>query len=210
MNPIRGSIERPIAVVAIVAMVVMFGIVALQTIPIQLAPDVNRPVISVTTIWPGAAPAEVEREITIRQEEVLKGINGLVRIDSRSEPGRARVSLIFEIGSNMERALLVVSNRLDRVTRYPIEMQQPNLKMASSEDNPIAWFIVTRLKGNKKPIHEYGDFVENTLKDRIERVPGVGFVSAFGGSEREIEVVIEPSRLARYHLTVVRLTSMPQ
>ena len=60
MNLIRLCIERPIAVIAAMIMVVMFGIVALQNIPIQLTPDVNRPVISVTTVWPGAAPAEVE------------------------------------------------------------------------------------------------------------------------------------------------------
>ncbi len=61
MNLIRTAIERPIAVVAAVLMVVMFGLVALENIPIQLAPDVNRPVITVKTNWPGAAPAEVER-----------------------------------------------------------------------------------------------------------------------------------------------------
>ena len=73
MNPIRTSIERPIAIVAAVLMVVMFGLVALDTIPIQLAPDVNRPVITVRTNWASAAPAEIEREITNRQEEVLTG-----------------------------------------------------------------------------------------------------------------------------------------
>ena len=66
MNLIRLAIERPIAVVAAVLMVVMFGMVALRTIPIQLSPDVNRPVITVTTLWPGAAPAEIEREILIQ------------------------------------------------------------------------------------------------------------------------------------------------
>ncbi|MEE8506956.1 MAG: efflux RND transporter permease subunit, partial [Kiloniellales bacterium] len=71
MNLIKLSIERPTAVIAAVLMVVMFGLVALQTIPIQLSPDVNRPVITVTTTWPGAAPAEIEREILNRQEEEM-------------------------------------------------------------------------------------------------------------------------------------------
>ena len=73
MDLIRVAIDRPIAVVAAVLMVVLFGLVALQTIPIQLAPDVNKPVITITTNRGGAAPAEVEREITNRQEEALKG-----------------------------------------------------------------------------------------------------------------------------------------
>ena len=77
MDLIRLAIARPTAVIAAVMMVVMFGWVALQTIPIQLIPDVNRPVITVTTNWRGASPAEVEREIVNRQEEVLRGLEGL-------------------------------------------------------------------------------------------------------------------------------------
>ncbi len=69
MNLIRIAIDRPIAVVAAVLMVVTFGLVALEMIPIQLAPDVRKPVISISTLWGGAAPAEVEREIVNRQEE---------------------------------------------------------------------------------------------------------------------------------------------
>ena len=68
MNLIRFAIERPVAVVAAVFMVVMFGLVALQSIPIQLTPDVRKPIINLRTNWPGAAPAEVEREIINRQE----------------------------------------------------------------------------------------------------------------------------------------------
>ena len=74
MNLIRYSIERPVAVIAAVLMVVMFGMVALQSIPIQLTPDVRKPIINLRTNWPGAAPAEIEREIINRQEEVLRGI----------------------------------------------------------------------------------------------------------------------------------------
>ena len=98
MNLIKTSIDRPIAVVSAVIMVVLFGWLALNTIPIQLAPDVNRPVITINTNWRGAAPAEIEREVTNRQEEVLKGINGLKSITSRSSNGSSRVTLEFEVG----------------------------------------------------------------------------------------------------------------
>jgi HAE1 family hydrophobic/amphiphilic exporter-1 len=104
MNLIRTAIDRPIAVVAAVLMVVMFGLVALENIPIQLAPDVNRPVITIKTNWPGAAPAEVEREITNRQEEEMAGLEGLREITGRAEQGRSRVTLEFAVGTNMDRA----------------------------------------------------------------------------------------------------------
>lgn len=202
MNIIKLAIERPIAVIAAVLMVVMFGLVALQTIPIQLAPDVNRPVITVTTHWGGAAPAEVEREITNRQEEELKGIESLESITSRSEQGRARITLEFAVGTNMDRALLLVSNRLDRVNGYPDEADEPSFDTAGAEDSPIAWFIITREPGNERPIHEYGDFAEDILRERIERVQGVSRVNVFGGTEREIQVTVDPKVLARYRMTV--------
>ena len=206
MNLIRLAIERPTAVIAVVLMVVMFGLVALQTIPIQLSPDVNRPVITVTTSWPGAAPAEVEREILNRQEEEMAGLEGLQSITGRAQPGRSRLTLEFNVGTNMDRALLLVSNRLDRVSGYPDEASEPTLDTAGSEDQAIAWFVVTRAEGNERPIHEFGDFIEDVVKDRIERVPGVSRVNIYGGSEREIQITTEPRLLARYGLTVSAVT----
>ncbi len=202
MNLIRLAIDRPIAVIAAVLMAVMFGYVALLTIPIQLAPDVTEPVITVTTDWPGAAPAEVEREIVNEQEEVMKGLEGLERIESSSEDGQATVTLEFAVGTNMDRALLLVANRLERVPSYPDEADEPTISTSGSDDNAIAWFVITREPGNERPIQSFGDFVDDMVQDRLERVPGVARVDVFGGSERELQVIVEPEHLARYGLTV--------
>ena len=158
MNLIRLAIERPVAVVAAVLMVVMFGLVALNAIPIQLTPDVRKPVISLQTIWSGAAPAEIEREIINRQEEVLRGLEGLEKMVSETQDGRGRITLEFGIGQNMERALLLVANRLDRVNGYPDEANEPTMRTSSSDDNPITWIVFLRDPGNDREIHTYGDF----------------------------------------------------
>lgn len=205
MSPVRFAIERPIAVVAGVLMIVLFGLVALQTIPIQLIPDVRKPVISIRTMWAGAAPAEVEREIVNRQEETLKGLEGLEEVESFAQNGRARVTLTFAIGTDMNRALLLVSNRLDRVGGYPPEVDQPRLSTAGAEDNPIAWFAIQAADGNPRPAHTYGDFIEEVIQDRIERVRGIARTNMFGGVERQVHVIVEPERMARYGLTVTEI-----
>lgn len=202
MNIIKYAIERPIAVIAAVLMAVLFGLVALSTIPIQLAPDVRKPIIIIGTDWGGAAPAEVEREIVNPQEDVLRGLDGLETMLSRSQTGRAEVTLEFAIGTNMDRALLLVSNRLDRVDSYPDEAGQPTLNTSGAEDSPIAWFILTRAEGNTREIAEYGDFIEDVVKEQLERVEGVANVNVFGGVSRELQVVINPERLARFRLTI--------
>ena len=121
MNIIRLSIERPMAVIAMVLMILLFGYVALQRIPIQMAPDVRQPVIIITTPWRGAAPAEVEREILTPQEDELKGLEGVKRMLSEASHGKGKITLEFSPSVNFDRALLLVSNRLDRVTGYPEE-----------------------------------------------------------------------------------------
>ncbi len=202
MNLIRQAIERPIAVIAGVILIVLFGGVALQTIPIQLIPDVQKPQITVETQWGGVTPAEVEREIVNRQEEAFRGLEGLEEIESSAETGRARVYLNFRVGQNMDKALLLVSNRLDRVNGYPEEVDEPTLRTASSEDNAIGWFIITRSAGNNEPIHTFRDFIEDTVVDRLERVPGVGATRLYGGAERQLQVTVKPDRMAHYSLTI--------
>ncbi len=205
MNLIKAAIHRPIAVVAAVLMVVMFGWVSLQTIPIQLTPDVNRPVIQVETSWPGAAPAEVEREIVNQQEDVLRGLEGLEEMTSSSENGSASITLTFGIETNMDRALLLVANRLDRVTGYPDEADEPTISTSDSDEGAIAWFALTRAEGNDAPIHTFGEFAEDFIQDRVERVNGVAQVNIFGGTEREMQIIVDPQLMARYRLTVSEL-----
>ena len=147
MDIIQLAIRRPIAVVAAVIMVILFGIASLSSIPIQLSPDITKPVLIIVTQWPGAAPAEVEREIINEQEEALAGLSGLSRITSRAETSRGRIELEFEIGTDMDKALLLVSNRLDRVRSYPDEALEPKLRRSGEDDDRIAWFHMSRMKG---------------------------------------------------------------
>jgi len=202
VNLIRTALDRPVAVVAGVLMIIMFGFVALQQIPIQLTPDVRKPNLTITTFWPGAAPAEVEREILNRQEEVLKGVEGVERIISAASTGRSRITLEFRVGQNMDRAILLVSNRLDRVTGYPDEVQRPQIATQGSDDNPIAWFVITRLKGNNRAVNTYGDFIEDFIIERIERLNGVSGTNFYGGSKKELRVIVKPNEMAKYGLTI--------
>jgi len=202
MNIIRLSIERPIAIVAMVLMIVLFGYVALQRIPIQMAPDVRQPVIIIKTSWPGAAPQEVEREIINPQEDELKGLEGVRKMTSKAQRNQGEVTLEFGPEINFDRALLLVANRLDRVSGYPEEADEPVLSTSGTEDNAIAWFIITRQAGNTRPMVENGDFLADVIQERIERVNGVAGANIFGQTEREMSVTITPEKLARYGMTV--------
>jgi HAE1 family hydrophobic/amphiphilic exporter-1 len=202
MNLVRLSIARPTAVLACVLLVVLFGLLALARIPIQLAPDVRQPIISIDTSWRGASPVDVEREILLRQEDALRGVEGVTRIAGQARPGSASLDLEFALDQDMNRALLLVANRLDQISDYPDEVDEPTLATAGNEDSPIAWFRLRTAEGNERPIVAYGDFVEDVVKDRFERIPGVARVNVFGGRAREVRVAIDPYRMAAYRLTI--------
>lgn len=202
MNVIRLSIERPIAVVALVLMIILFGYVALQRIPIQMAPDVRQPIINVTTMWRGAAPAEIEREVVNPQEDELKGLEGVRKMKSRAQRNRSVITLEFSPGVEFNRALLLVANRLDRVAGYPEEANEPVLSTSGTEDNAIAWFVLTPADGGNRDMTAYGDFLIDVVQERIERIEGVAGVNIFGDTAREMTLTVTPQALARYGMTV--------
>ena len=120
MRIVDSAIHRPVSVVVGVLFVALFGLISLFRIPVQLTPDVDRPLVTVTTLWPGAGPEEVEQEIVQRQEERLKSVEGLVQMTSESYDSRGVVSLEVNVGTDPDAVLLKVSNKLDQVFGYPL------------------------------------------------------------------------------------------
>ena len=115
MKLITASVKYPVSTTVGVLLLSLFGAIALYNIPIQLTPDVEDPEITVTTIWPGASPQEIEREIIDEQEEQLKSLEGLRKMSSSSADSMGTITLTFHVGVDKEQALLKVSNRLEQV-----------------------------------------------------------------------------------------------
>ena len=185
-------------------MILIFGWVSLERIPVQMAPDVRQPVINVTTTWPGAAPSEIEREIINLQEDALKGVDGLERIESTARSNQGNIELEFSVGADMSRALLLVSNRLDLISGYPEEVNQPVLSTSGTEDNAIAWFSLMQIPASSKKgnLSSRGNIIDKFIRDKLERVDGVSGLHANGQSDREMRVEFDPIKLAKYSLTV--------
>ncbi|MEQ8196322.1 MAG: efflux RND transporter permease subunit [Rhodospirillales bacterium] len=203
MDIIKIATRRPTAIVAVGLMIVILGFVAIRTIPIQLTPDVDKPLLQITSYWPGVSPLEVEREITNRIEQELVGVPGVTEIRGFAQLGRARVYLEFDINQDMDKAFTIVASRLNNIaTELPEEATDPVIKTTDSDDQPVARLVIVRLPGNERDLESYGDFVDTIVTDRIERVSGVSQVSTAGGSLGELQVIIEPEQMAQYQLTV--------
>jgi HAE1 family hydrophobic/amphiphilic exporter-1 len=209
MKLVEGAIRFPVTTAVGVILLVMFGALALRRIPVQLTPTVDEPQITVSTFWPGASPAEIEREIVIRQEEQLKGIEGLRQMESSSSDSFGRVDLRFQLGTDKEAALLKVANALDQVPRYPSDADKPIIFASNTEGSAIAWFVLHA--GGTRPfagdVATLYDFVEDFVKPEIERVPGLAAVNIYGGQYTEMHVIVDPARLAARHVTLTQLAA---
>ncbi|MEC7947361.1 MAG: efflux RND transporter permease subunit [Myxococcota bacterium] len=200
---IKLAIARPVGVLVGVLLIMLFGALSLSGLPIQLTPDVSVPTITVTTRWPGAAPSEVEREILLEQEEVLKSVSGLERMVSEASDAQGTVTMEFEVGMDLDEALVRVSNRLAQVPDYPDSARQPSLATADSAGPPLAVLIIRGLEG--KDPRSSRTWVEDNVIPRFERIPGVAGVRFFGGQDSEVQVRFDPTALAARGVTVGEL-----
>ncbi len=207
MKLIRDSIHYPVSTTVGVILVVMFGFIALYQLPLQLTPTVVRPEITITTVWPGASPHEIEREIIDEQEEQLKSLEGLVKMESNSADSVGTITLTFQVGENLDSALLKVSNRLQQVPSYPEDVEKPVIRSVSADANAMAWFILapTRDRGFEGDISTLFDYADDFIKPEFERVPGVASSNIYGGREREMHVLVDPARLAARRVTLNEL-----
>ena len=199
------SIKYPVTVTVGVLLVTLFGIVGLLQIPIQLTPTIDRPKITVDTRWFGASPKEVEREIVQEQEEQLKSVEGLKKLTSESLEGQGRVILEFPVGTDIDAALLKVSNKLEQVREYPRDVEKPVISNVDPRQGAIGWFMFKPLKGNDIDPTTLYDFADNYIKPRLERVPGVATSNIFGGRKKQMEVIVDPHRLAQRGITIQQM-----
>jgi len=173
-----------------------------------MTPEIERPEISIQTPWRASAPNEVESEIIEPQEDVLRSIPGLIRMTSTASFGSGSIQLEFAIGSDMNRALIEVMNRLNQVPRYPLDANEPVISIGGRDmGKAIAWFAISPKPGNETPIETYQDFIEDTVITRIERVPGVSRTNAFGGRRHEVRITFDPYKAANIGLDLTAISS---
>ncbi|MGB9440002.1 MAG: efflux RND transporter permease subunit [Desulfobacterales bacterium] len=208
MNIIRFSIEKPVSVIVGIILVVLFGWIGLQRMPYQLSPTVIEAEITVTTIWPGATPYEIEREIIEEQEKVLKGIPNLAEMESSSFNNQGTVTLKFSIGTDVNNALLRVSNKLDEVAAYPENVEKPVISATGAATSPVIWMVLKTTKDNSHSTYTYRTYFENNIRQYIERTGGVADLFIGGGIKKEMHIVVKPERLAAYGLTITDLINI--
>ncbi|MGE3631362.1 MAG: efflux RND transporter permease subunit, partial [Sandaracinaceae bacterium] len=199
------AVERPVTVMVSAILVVLFGVLAVFDLPIQLTPDVSVPTLTVFTTWPGGSPTEIEAEILEAQEDALKDVQGLVRMSSNASPDRASLTLEFEVGTDVEEALVRVTNRLTQVGDYPEAAEQPIVETSDDSGPPLVVAAIRSRTGGS--VAAYRTWVDEEVLPRLQRIRGVGEINHLGGQDTIYEIDFDPSALASRGISVSELAA---
>jgi len=209
MKWIAVAVRRPVTVMMGAVTLLMFGLISLGGLSVNLLPDLSYPTLTVRTELQGAAPAEIETLLTRPIEESVGTVNNVRSIDSISRTGQSDVILEFAWGTNMDMAGLDVREKLE-VLQLPLDAGRPSLLRFNPATDPIVRMglgfketpeIETRAL---KALRRHAD---EELKKAIEPVAGVAAVKISGGLEDQIQIEIDPERMARMNIDVAELAA---
>ncbi len=195
------SIKRPVLATVMSLVIVFAGVIAYQNLPVREYPDIDPPVVTVTTVYPGASARVIETEITDLMEEELSGVEGIRSMTSNSRDQVSSITIEFVLERSIDIAAQDVRDKISRVrSRLPENAEEPVIAKADSDAQPVIW---VRVQSDTRDLIELSEFTDKEIRDYFQNVPGVSKV-IFGGERRKsIQILIDPQRLAYYNLTIL-------
>jgi multidrug efflux pump len=193
------SIRRPVLALVFSLVIILFGILAYSRLPVREYPDIDPPIVSVTTFYRGASPSVVETEITDVLEEQLSTIEGIKTMTSSSQEQGSVITIEFELGRNVDEAANDVRDRVSRIRdQLPREADAPIVEKVDVNAQAVVWLA---LHSPDYSNLEVSDVAERILKDRLQHLPGVGTVILGGERRYAMRVWLDPQRMAAHGLT---------
>ncbi len=194
------SVRRPVLALVINALLLAFGLIAFDRLPLREYPDIDSPIINVATQYPGASAAVVENKITQVLEDRLSGLEGLKTMTSRSQDGAANITLEFEISRNIDSAANDVRDRVSRVTgNLPEEAEPPEVEKSQNDDQVLYW---VHLVAPSLDALELTDYVRRYLEDRFASLDGVARIRISGQQVYSMRIWLDRNALVARRLTV--------
>lgn len=208
MNVSAWSIRNPIPAILLFVMLTFVGLVSFKAMKIQNFPDIDVPIISVTTMLPGASPSQLEAEVARKIENSLATVQGVKHIYASVQDGIATVSVEFRLEKPTQEALDDVRDAVSRIrSDLPADMRDPIISKLNFAGMPILAYTVASDRLDEEALSW---FVDNTIAKRLLTVRGVGAVSRIGGVEREIRVELDPVRLLALDATAADVSRQLQ
>lgn len=198
MNLTDLSTRQWPSVAAAVALVALFGLTSIASLPIQLLPTIEEPQISVANFWRAAAPEEMEANIVEPQENVLRNTPGVTSLNSFIGRGTGFVNLTFDVGTDIQTAKLDVINNLNQAPPRPGDALEPQVNVGGGGQTPGAASLLIRVLPDNpnRELSDYQKLIEDHVQPRLARIPGVSQVNLQGEQPRELHITFDSYRAA--------------
>ncbi len=197
------SIKRPTLIVVIFSALIVLGLYSYTQLNYELLPKMNSPWITVTTVYPGASPNEVETSVSKVIEDAISSVDQLKAINSSSYEGVSFVTAEFDQSVNVDVTLQTVQRKVNEVlSQLPEEAKTPTLAKFALDEIPVLRMGVT----SGMPTKEFYQWVDDRVKQRFSKVPGVAQVALIGGDEREIKINLDAGKIRSYGLSILQVT----
>lgn len=194
------SVKRPVFASVISLLLIAFGIIAFTKLPLREYPDIDAPIVTINTPYPGASASIVETRVTELIEDRIAGIEGISYIESSSQDGQSRVTIEFSVDRDIEAAANDVRDRVSGILgNLPEEADPPEVQKVDASDDVIIWLS---LISDKRSTLELTDYAERYLVDRFSILDGVASVRVGGGQSYAMRVWLDRNELAARGLTV--------
>ena len=198
------GVGRPVTTLMVFFAVLILGVISWTRLAIDMMPEIESPSISVFTRWDGASTEDVEQQVTRVIESALGSVTDLDEITSQTGEGTSRVTCKFKWGTELGEAANDMRDLLERAKRrLPDDADDPIMFKFNTANMPILGFSVTATEN----IEKLEDTVNDDIVDVLKRVPGVGTAEAFGGMERQVNVLLDPGKLSAYGLSVADIAA---
>jgi len=209
MNLTRAALKNPAAVIVIVVLVMVFGLMSVLKLPIQLTPDIEQPQINISTGWPSAAPSEMESVIIEPIENVVKNTQGVTKVTTNIQRGFGNITLTFDVGADMQKAMLDVINNLNQAPPIPLDAMDPIVSAGGGRGGPnTASLMIKTLPSNlAHDLGQYQKLIEDVVRPRFSRIPGMGQVNLQSHRPRELRITFDPLRTASLGLSLSDISS---
>jgi multidrug efflux pump subunit AcrB len=196
-------IRNPVAPIVLFVGLMLAGLVAFARMQVNNAPDVDFPAAIVSVSQPGAAPNDVETQITQRVESAIRGVNGVDEINSTVSEGNSFTIVTFQLGTPTDRAVNDVRSAVDQIRAdLPQGILEPQVSRVEAENEPIT---VVGAQTTDMSLEQLSWYIDNTVSKRLLSVPGIAAVSRGGGVDREIRVILDPAALEAQGITAAQV-----
>ena len=186
------SIRRPVFATMMISSLVVMGFVAFRGLGVDLFPKIEFPYVSVQTTQPGAAPSSIETEVTDKIEEAVNSISGIRQLRSVSADGLSQVNIEFELNEDPDVKAQEVRDKISGIVAdLPDDADAPIVERLDPDAAPVVSVMIA----GEQPVAELTRFADEVVKERLQRISGVGSVTLVGGRDREMRIWLDPSKL---------------